>query len=118
MWVLIFAVEKTIDLFMMRSPTVQVNSRPILAQEVADAGQVKLSDYKMYMGFVYSGDDAALSTPVKGETIQATSGKEPTIGGLVSCKDIFEEAGLTFTSESDQEMIRNGRCLDPKLSQV
>ena len=36
----------------MREPGIQVNTRPILRKEVADAGDVLISDYQMTIGFV------------------------------------------------------------------
>ena len=50
--VLIILGEKTLDMFFMREPGIQVNTRPILRKEVEDAGDVLISDYQITIGFV------------------------------------------------------------------
>ena len=72
---LIIFIDKTLDLFMMRSPTVQVNTRPILGEEVDEAGLVKLYEKRMFIGFVYEEDGKFLNQPMEAKAERSTNGE-------------------------------------------
>ena len=108
--VLIILAVKTIELFWMTSPGVQVVTREIFKEEVEEAGKVYFGKHKMHIGFaiknrsIYDpnigpyGEVVELPTdPLKDEEIAFSGMKNKTDGEtlfeipLISCEGLFSD---------------------------
>ena len=137
--VLIILAQKSLELVNMTDPEVQVATRPMLKEKVAELGKINLAKYKMSIGFVvwryaweyengiYDATGREREIEEMGGTYEAIPRNSislvvPNNTGeydtpLSDCKDFFQDM---FSSDygdfEGQKFMEKSKCINPETT--